>query len=347
MRHLLLLTLFLGISSLTYADLIWDKERGWYAEGGLAELFFPREGQASNAVEAMNKAKELQEAGEYSEAISLYEFVYNNYELSIFAPEALLQMGYIYRERNRIESAFEQYETIVREYPNYDKFNKVIEAQYRLAQDLQNGARLRLFWDLIPGFRSPQKAIEYYETVVTNARYSDFAAPALMNIADISNKRGDEEEAIFALDRLISNYPQNILNDEAYLAIARTYVSLVQGSGYDQESTNAAINYYEDYLALFPDAPNIAEAEKELAAAKDTLAKSKFDLGEYYYTVKRNDRAARIFYNETITTAPNSSFAEKASNRIEAIDEGAKRPSAPGSYLLGTYALPKTPKLAN
>lgn len=347
MRYLLSLTLFLTITTSSFADLIWDREKGWYAEGGLAELFFPREDDSKNAVEAMNKAKLAQEAGDFREASSLYKYVYKNYELSIFAPEALLQMGKILRARNRIEGAFEKYQTIVKEYPNYDKFNQVIEAQYQLAQDLQNGARLRLFWGVFPGFRSLETAVEYYETVVRNARYSDYAAPALMNIAEISIKRNNTDEAIYALDRLISNYPQNILNDKAYYKIARTYQDIVQGSSYDQESTTAAMNYFEDYLALFPDAPQVADAERGLQETKNTLAKSKYDIGEYYYVIKRNDRAAKIFFNETITTAPNSDFAQKAKARIERIEAGEKRPAPPGAYLLRNYGLPKPPRFDN
>ena len=153
-----------------------------------------------------------------------------------------------------------------------------------------------------------------------------------MNVALLSEKTGDTENAIDALDRLINYYPQSTLAPNAYFNLAQIYADLVKGYAYDQGSTRRAISYYEDFLILFPSSIYAGEVQANLKKMENLLAKSRLDLGDFYYYYRSNTTAALVFYNEAITTAPDSDSAKEARLRIEDI-EARVRPFSKASLI--------------
>jgi outer membrane protein assembly factor BamD len=151
---------------------------------------------------------------------------------------------------------------------------------------------------------------------------------------------GNIEEAIDALDRFINNYPQNILAPDAYLKLAQMNGTLVDGPYYDQASTKEAITYYQDFMILFPGDHNIGAAEKGLADMKQVLAESKMKVADFYFYKRSNFVAARVFYNEAITSYPDSDVANLAKKRlveVEAAAEKAKNSPSSGKKFLGIF----------
>ena len=180
-------------------------------------------------------------------------------------------------------------------------------------------------------------AASQFEQIVRNAPYSDYAPLALMNIALIYEQEQRPEDAIDTLDRLINYYPQSMLAPDAYYNMAQTYSNLVNGAEYDQGSTRQAISYYEDFLILFPQNSSLGEVESNLAAMEDLHARSRLNLGDFFYNYRSNNTAALVFYNETITIAPESEAAKEASARIADIEAGV-RPTTGASILRGFLA---------
>ncbi|NCG08905.1 MAG: outer membrane protein assembly factor BamD [Verrucomicrobia bacterium] len=185
------------------------------------------------------------------------------------------------------------------------------------------GARPKIFF-VLPGFRLYGEAMKQFEYVVANAPYSDYAPLALMNIALIAEREKESEIAIDALDRLINYYPQSTLAADAYYHLAKTFANLVKSYEYDQGSTRQAISYYEDFLALFPENPNVGEVEANLDQMENLLAGSRLELGNFFYLYRNNNTAALTFYNEAITIAPESEAANEARERIKNIEAGVR-----------------------
>jgi outer membrane protein assembly factor BamD len=161
-----------------------------------------------------------------------------------------------------------------------------------------------------------------------------------MEVAHGQRRLGNIEEAIDALDRFINNYPQNILAPDAYLKLAQMNAALVDGPYYDQASTKEAITYFQDFMILFPGDHNIGAAEKGLADMKQTLAESKIKMADFYFYKRSNFVAARVFYNEAITSYPDSDVATLARKRladVEAAAEKTKNPPATRKKLLGLF----------
>ncbi len=299
------------------ADLVWTPEGGWKVQGGVLSAFTGEEGR--NALDAMNKARTAEEADHVGTALKQYGIVIKKYPNSVYAAEALYRTGLIQQKRHEYHKAFATYQTMVSRYPNSEKFNQVIGEQYRIASDLFEGKRAKIFgW--LPGFSNRERAVGYFETIVQTAPYSDYAPLALMNAARGYKKMAETEAAIDALDRMINTYPRNALTPDAYLKIAETHASLVDGPAYDQSATKEAITYYEDYMILFPGDSGMATAEKGLERMKTVLANSKLTMADYYYKYRRNYKAAKVFYNEAITVFPDSPVAKVAREKLVAVD---------------------------
>lgn len=316
------------VASVARGDLEWHPDTGWRIEGGVLEGIAGPE--SLNARTLMNKAREAEEANHKGSALRSYKKVVKRYPASVYAGEALFRSGKLYLSRKQYYKSFDQFEEIVIRYPATKHFNEIIGEEYRIASALLDGARNRWF-GLIPGFKNRSRALIYFELIVRDAPYSDYAPLALMNKARGHLKEHETEEAIDSLDRMINTYPQSLLAPDAYLKLAQTHALLVDGPAYDQGSTKEAITYYEDFLILFPNDANISSAAKGLDKMKKVLAESKMTIGNFYFEKRRNYAAARVFYNEAITSYPESDVAARAKQKLAEVEAKASGQTIPGT----------------
>ncbi|MGD1032472.1 MAG: tetratricopeptide repeat protein [Opitutaceae bacterium] len=302
------------------ADLVWDSNSGWRIEGGILSGLTGANGR--DALDRMNKARKAEELHHYRTALKAYDKVVKMYPNSIYAPEAFYHTGNIWLARKRYLKAFDAYQQILTRYPNVKRFNELIEDQYRIASAMLDGARNRI-WFGIPGFPSRELSIGCFEIILGNAPYSDYAPLVLMNIARGHQYLGNTDEAIDALDRLVNNYPQSVICPDAYLRLAKLHAYLVEGPSYDQAETKQAITYDEDFMILFPSDPKIAEAAQGLDKMKRMLGESKIKIADFYFYKRDNYTAARVFYNEAITSYPDSDVAKEARARLAEVEKKA------------------------
>lgn len=311
------------------ADLVWNPQTGWEIRGGALSGLAGVGGQA--ALTLMNRARADQDKGSNHAALRLYARVIKKYPNSIYAPEAYYQTAKMRFARRQYYKAFAAYQAVVGRYPNEQRFDEIVGEEYRIASLLLDGARNRL-WGWLPGFRNRERAIGYFEAVVANAPYGDYAPLALMSVARGFEYLHDPDEAIDALDQMTSNYQDSVLVPFAYLELARSHAAQVQGPYYDQGETKQAITYYEDFMILFPGDPKIATAAKGLDAMKQVLAESKMRIGDFYFYKRSNFTAARVFYNEAITSYPDSAVARRAKAQLVLVDAKARGLMVPGAH---------------
>ena len=290
--------------------------------------------------------------GEIRKALDLYEnfskrrsnavLVRKGKKIQI-GPEALFRAAILRENKGDWRKAFEHLRLIAEAYTEYN-FEKIAESLMRVAERLAR-EKLPRKWGFVPRFRSGNQDRMRMDQIANLARGPKFAPRALMALAEIAKKDGKEDEAVDALERLVNLYPENYLCEEAYFLLAKIYEGRVSGPSYDQGSTLKALNFYEDYIILFSTSPprskhesaedyqaRLAEskirrslAEKGRRKMRETLAASKVEVGKFvekygkYYMVhwrELGNRPALQFYNEAITTAPESEAARVAERKV-------------------------------
>lgn len=283
------------------------------------------EAEEQRARELFAEATEELERGQLLASRRKFNEVAQRYRRTEVAPDALLRVAQIYRKQHRFNRAFDTSQRVIRRYPDYPNFDEVIRTQFEIATSVMEGQRGR-FLRVIPTFRNITRSRRYFEVMIRNAPFSDYAPMALMNIAMVSHQKGEQEYAVDALDRLINFYSNSLFAPDAYFLLGEIFADMVDGPEYDQNSTEQAISYFQDFLILFPDHHRVEDAETGLREMQEIMAESKFLLGDYFYRYRGNTTAALVYYNETITVAPNSRAAADARQRIERIREGRPPP---------------------
>jgi outer membrane protein assembly factor BamD len=307
------------------AEFEWSPVRGWEYTGDLSRQFIGDPDEFEKIRDMMNVGREAHERGKHKKARKMYRRVWDRYPGSIFAPEALYQTGKVEYDRHAYRRAFNALTTIILGYPDYEKYSTVVRQQFSIATDLFDGKRARYFWGLLPGFKGYDRSIVMYETMVSNAPFSDYAPMALMKAAELHIQLKNDIYALDSLDRLINNYPDSMLTGDAYLLLAKTFGKLVDGPEYDQGATREAINYFEDFLILFPNHPKVKEGEEGLAAMKSIEAQSSIIKGDFYFYKWKDYLAAKVFYNAAITSSPDAPEVAQAQEMLARIDEKIKQ----------------------
>jgi outer membrane protein assembly factor BamD len=275
--------------------------------------------EAQEAQARFQKGRELEDAGKLKSALKAYKGVFKEFPRSSVAPEAYHRTAIVQFKLSNYPRAFEAIDVILRAYPNYGHFNDLVSEQYRIAYEMIKGHRNKMF-GVLPGFANKDRGIEYFERLIMNAPYSDYAPLSLLNIAEQHIISGRPEFAIDALDRLITNYPNSIVTSDAYLRLAQVHEKLVDGPLYDQSSTKESLHSYQDFLILYPRDPKVGEAEAGQARMKEMLAQSRLKIADFYYYKRSRYQAARVFYNEAITIAPTSESATLARERLAQLE---------------------------
>ena len=103
----------------------------------------------------------------------------------------------------------------------------------------------------------------------------------------------------------------------------------MEGPYYDQAETKQAITYQDDFMILFPNDPKIGVAAVGLDDMKKMLAESKMKIGDFYFYKRDNYTAARVFYNEAITSYPDSDVAKGARQRLAQVEMKANAAANP------------------
>ena len=298
-------------------EIRWSPQTGYYTVGGTLGGLQPE--YAQEALDLMNRARASEVRGNERSALKDYKRVYKDYPASQYAPEARFRTASIFLDRGRYDRAFEELDIVLRGYPSYGKFNLLLGQQYEIASAYVNGHRRKIL-GFLPGWTNRDRGVQYFERLVFNAPFSDYAPLSLMSVAVTQLNQRNYAYAIDALDRLINAYPNSMVTSDAYLKLAETHGELVDGPLYDQGATREAISYFEDYLILFPRGSGLEEAEEGLDEMKEILSQSKFKMAEFYYKKRRNYAAAKVFYNEAITVAPNSQTAATSRTRLDEME---------------------------
>src|ERR1051325_9451783 len=240
--------------------------------------------------------------------------------LSDYAPQAQFLFARTLEESGKDQQAFKAYQELLAKYPKIENYDEVLQRQFAIADKYLAGKWFR-FIQILP-YKSADKVAGLFEKVVKNGPYSSVGPQAQMNIGLAhKNPNGiihDYPAAVKAYERAADRYHGQKLASDALYKVGQTYLKQAKTAEYDQSIAGKAIAAFNDFIALYPDDPRVAEAQKTIADLHTEQARGNFSIARYYEKKHRWD-GALIYYNEAVLKDQNSKYADEARRRIELI----------------------------
>ena len=319
-RLLLVVTcLWVGVMNCP-APLIYRPGEGWTYEAVGAGAAWQRK----RAKDQLAVAQEAFDAGQYRLALKAAKHTTKTWPLSDSSGRAQYLIGRCYEARKRDERAFKEYQKALTKYPKLENYSEIQQRQFEIANRYLGGQWFKL-WGYIPFFPSMDRTAKLFDQVNKNGPYSEIGPKALMNIGAAREKQKDYRLAVRAYERAADKYyDRPKVGADAMYSAGIAWNRLARRAEYDQSIAGNAINFLNDFKALYPDDQRTDEATKIIASLKTEQARGALKTAEFYEKYKRY-QGALVYYNEVLVKDPKSIFAAQARERIEALKPKAQK----------------------
>jgi outer membrane protein assembly factor BamD (BamD/ComL family) len=236
--------------------------------------------------------------------------------LSDYAPKAQYLIGRCYEARKQDEYAFNAYQTLLDKYPKAADSKDVQHRQFVIALRFLHGQWFKL-WGYIPFFPSMDKTSDMFAKIVRYGPYGDLGPASQMNIGAAREKEKDYPLAVKAYELAADRYnEQPVIAAEALYKAALAYNKQARKADYDQSVAGQAISAFTDFMALYPNDPRVADAQRIITQLKSVEALGNFKVAQYYEKQKQW-AGALVYYNEVLIKNPSLPLASQARQRIE------------------------------
>jgi len=267
------------------------------------------------AAEHLAAGDTLVSSGDTEKAIATYRFIAKTYPKSKEAPEAQFKLAKQLNKNGNFESAFKEYETLLKKYPQTPNFEESVADQINIANAFLKGMKVKFLG--IPMTPSMEKAEEMYTAILKVSPYSKHAAITQFNLGLALQKQGKAQEAIAAYQRVLDKYPNSAACDSAAYQVGYVYQLLgMTGKSQDLSALKQAQNNYQDFLLQYPNSEKVQQAGQNMKKmfskeSADTLRVARF------YDFNKEFKASSIYYNDVICRFPQSEEATAAKSRLD------------------------------
>lgn len=297
------------ISQPAYAPWIWTPDGGWNNEKDLVQET-PRA--------QWEHAQSLEEKHELNNAVRAYQALVKAYPTSPLAPQAQEKVAECYHQEGFYYKAFKAYQKLIENYPKEIDFEEILKSQYEIGKMFLSGKKRKLWrFSILPAY---DKGIEIMQAVVDNAPFSAIAAQAQFQIGLGNKKTGKCAEAIAAFDVVVKNYPESPLYEEALYQIGICNYQKSRGAAYDNDAAKEAVKAFNRFQQEFPQSTHQDKINQTLGQLEGRQAASSLDIARFYEKHK-HDKAAIMYYQETIDKFPGSEEAKFAQKRLELLQK--------------------------
>jgi outer membrane protein assembly factor BamD (BamD/ComL family) len=172
------------------------------------------------------------------------------------------------------------------------------------------------FWGM-PGFRSPEKAIPLFQSIVENAPESDRAAELQYRVGVLQEEDKAYNDAIRSFAAVQSNYPKSTFAADAAFRKARCMQVLAVRRRNNEKGLREAAAAFQDYLNRYPAHAHEAAATEARNALNERLATLYWARAVFYDEAAKEPHAAMMAYLELVENFPEASMADAARQRAE------------------------------
>ncbi len=293
------------MSPSSYAAWVWTPEsKGWIN---------PKHSVKDTSEQQLRWASGFFESGEYKMALEEFRKLVQYYPNSMHAPMAQYYVGRCHEAMESYYAAYIAYQKVIDTYPYAKNREEIIGRQYKIGMLFFEGRKAKILGlAVLPAI---DRAVEVFEQVVANSPYGEHADRAQFKIGECYKKSDRYSEAALAFQKVIDNYPQSELSEAAAYEVAQCGYMASLGYSYDQKTTDAAIEKFEEFIDDAEGEGLSEEARESLKVLKEKKARALFDTAEFYERTGQR-LSAVVYYKELLDNYPDSSLAAESLNRV-------------------------------
>ncbi len=277
---------------------------------------FPR-ARYDNPTAQLAHAQEQFVEGNNRRATRAFRALLNRWPRSEEVPHALYGAAISLEERGKGFDAFDYYQRLIDERAGWFDYDRVIEAQFRIALDLFEGRSERRRF--LSGYRSLEDVVPLLEKVARNAPQSPAAAKAQFHAGEARQLMNEFVLAAAAFERVQFLYPGTVYAERAAFREAESKYQAARSIQPDELQFDAARAAFQTFLEAYPQSELRPLAEGYIATIREEQARIAFDRARFYERVARDRRAALLSYQSVVQRYPETGAANEARRRVEAL----------------------------
>jgi outer membrane protein assembly factor BamD len=288
---------------------------GWKPFGDKnAGKSLPTAAQESSSEQELRRGESLENEGRLDAALKVFKGIVHSGTVTAATPKAQYHIGRILERKGDYPTAFKAYTEYTTKYPSGTDFDAVIQAQFDIAKMYLGGKKTKVLGvPVAPAFKRSE---EMFADIVKHAPFHRLAPMAQFNVGQALEKQTKIPEAINAYRELISRYPGDPVANDAQYQLGYVQLHEVQTGSYNDQTRQRAVESFEEYLNRQPKSEKTAQARENIKVLSTAEIKNTLGIAKYYDKTK-NYKAAGVYYNEVIRSAPGGPESDYARKRIE------------------------------
>lgn len=274
--------------------------------------------QQGKADALLAKARDYEAAGKRRQARDTFKSVSRSYPMTEAGAEAKFGYARLLEAEGDVRDAFDEYQALITNHRNTPHFNDAVGRQFGIAEGLRNSKKKGFL-----GFGAaiqPSKLIEMFETISDTAPFTDWAPKSLLNAGYVRNEVGEVEPAIEAFKKVVDKYPGTEFAKEAQYQIFKLRGVTAEKSN-SPVKDRAQVEAGLDFVNQNPEDQRAAEVRNDMQTIEERSMEKLYSTGQFYEKSNKPE-SARVYYREVVKN-PNTPWAAKAQERLNALDGSA------------------------
>ena len=311
------LSIFVGVLSLL--GFVPEAEAAWKLHKG--RLVDVCEFATMSAQEHFEAGAEAYGRCDWTEAMQQFNITSYNFPSSPYGQEAYYFLGVSYYYLQEYDFANEAFSSYLKVQCNPRYFQSAVEFKFCIAEQLNAGAKCRLFGtkQLPKWWSGKNLALKIYDEVIAAVPCHELAAKALISKGALLWSWGDYRAAIDAFQMVIRRFPKCDMAADCYVYVSQVFLEQAECEFQNSDILAFAEINLKRFERDFPREERICDAAANVAAIKEVYAGGLYETGRFYERTCKPG-AAIIYYNDVIRQFPTTAYADCSRERILCLD---------------------------
>jgi len=166
------------------------------------------------------------------------------------------------------------------------------------------------------------KAAEGFKRLIFNHPGSEYVEEAQYWLAKSYFLGHDYTEAEQEYEFLLKSFPESRFADDAYFELALIYYKESPPYYLDQSLTKKALNYFESFLAKYPESVWVEKAKEYRAKCIDKLVRKEIATAKLYMKLGHK-KSAIIHLEDILKEYPANSYLDEINRLLQICKEGS------------------------